>query len=151
MTSETNVTDDHTYGGDFYAWTIETSELLREGRVNEVDLKQIAEEIEDMGKNDRRALSSYLKLLMVHLLKWHFQTTHRSTSWKLSIANARDEVRDLLQESPSLRAKLEQLNTDRYPAARKRASLETGLSLESFPDTCPFSVEQLLDDEYWPE
>jgi len=91
MTTKTDVINEYTYGGDFYDWTIKTSKLLREGRISETDLGQIAEEIEDMGKSDKRALSSYLKLLMVHLLKWHLQTTHRSVSWKLSIINARDE------------------------------------------------------------
>jgi hypothetical protein len=151
MTSKTEATDDYTYGGDFYDWTMKTSKLLREGRISEVNLEQIAEEIEDMGKSDKRALSSYLKLLMVHLLKWHYQPAYRSISWKLSVTNARDEIRDLLKESPSLNTKMEQLMADRYAAARKRASLETGLAPESFPDACPFSVEKLLDDEYWPD
>jgi|GEM_PF-2105221 len=67
MTTKTDVINEYTYGGDFYDWTIKTSKLLREGRISETDLGQIVEEIEDMGKSDKRALSSYLKLLMVHL------------------------------------------------------------------------------------
>ena len=151
MTTKTDAVDDQTYGGDFYDWTIKTSKLLRAGRFSEVDLEQIAEEIEDMGKSNRRALSSYLKLLMAHLLKWHFQPSYRSISWRLSISNARDEIQDLLKDSPSLNPKVEQLMADRYAAACRRASLETGLALESFPGACPFSVEQLLDDEYFPD
>jgi len=91
MTTKTDAIDEHLYGGDFYDWTIETSRLLREGRITEVDLNQIAEEIEDMGKSDRHALSSYLKLLMVHLLRWYYLPKYKSISWKLSITNARDE------------------------------------------------------------
>jgi len=85
MTTKTDAIDEYAYGGDFYDWTIRTSRLLRGGRISEADLEQVAEEIEDMGKSDKRALSSYLKLLMAHLLKWHLRTTHRSVSWKLSI------------------------------------------------------------------
>jgi len=151
MTTKTDATAEYAYGGDFYNWTLKTSKLLREGFISEVDLEQVAEEIEDMGKSDKRALSSYLKLLMVHLLKWRYQPKYRGISWKLSITNARDEIQDLLKDSPSLNAKVEQLMADRYATARKRASLETGLAPESFPNACPFSVEQLLDDEYWPD
>ncbi|WP_133513355.1 DUF29 domain-containing protein [Candidatus Thiosymbion oneisti] len=151
MTIHTDTINEYAYDGDFYDWTIKTSKLLREGHIGEVDLEQVAEEIEDMGKSDKRALSSYLKLLMVHLLKWHYQPKYRGISWKLSITNARDEIQDLLKDSPSLNSKVEQLITDRYATARKRASLETGLVLDSFPNACPFSVEQLLDDDYWPD
>lgn len=149
MSSQPGACED--YDGDFYAWTLKTSELLREGRIGEVDLEQLAEEIEDMWKSNRRALSSYLKVLMHHLLKWRYQPTHRGISWKLSITNTRDEIAELLKDSPSLTAILEQLVADRYAAARKRASLETGLSLGSLPDRCPFSLEQLLDEDYWPD
>jgi hypothetical protein len=151
MSAKNHAVDEQIYGGDFYDWTIQTSRLLRAGRISEVDLEQIAEEIEDMGKSDRRALASHLKILMVHLLKWRYQPTHRGISWKLSITNARDEIQDLLKESPSLKSKVEQLMAERYGAASKRASLETGLAQDSFPETCPFSVESLLDDEYWPD
>jgi len=151
MTTKTDTLEEYAYDGDFYDWTIKTAGLLRERRIGEVDLEQIAEEIEDMGKSDKRALSSYLKLLMVHLLKWRYQPKYRGLSWRLSITNARDEIRDLLRDSPSLNAGIGPLVTDRYAAARKRASLETGLAPESFPAACPFAVEQLLDDEYWPD
>lgn len=149
MSSQPGVCDD--YDGDFYAWTLKISGLLREGRIGEADLEQVAEEIEDMGRSNRRALSSYLKVLMLHLLKWRYQPTHRGISWKLSIANARDEIADLLKDSPSLRATMEQLVADRYAAARKRASMETGLPISNFPDRCPFSLEQLLEEDYWPD
>ncbi|MCF8015238.1 MAG: DUF29 domain-containing protein, partial [Chromatiaceae bacterium] len=77
------------YDGDFYAWTLQTAQQLRSGQLDQVDLAQVAEEIEDMGKSDRRALESHLKILMLHLLKWQHQPSHRGVSWRLSIANAR--------------------------------------------------------------
>ncbi|MEA3640750.1 MAG: DUF29 domain-containing protein [Lamprobacter sp.] len=73
---------DHTdrlaeYDGDFYAWSLQTAQQLRSGQLDQVDLAQVAKEIEDMGKSDRRALESHLKILMLHLHKWHHQPSHR--------------------------------------------------------------------------
>jgi hypothetical protein len=136
---------------DYYAWTLATAERLRTGRVSEVDLDGVAEELEGMGKAQRHALASHLKLLIVHLLKWRYQPGFRGVSWRLSIDNARDEIAELLEDSPSLRAKVTELVARRYPAARSRAALETGLSEETFPPTCPFSESELLDPAYRPD
>ncbi|MBK1617307.1 hypothetical protein CKO42_02330 [Lamprobacter modestohalophilus] len=146
-----NPTNRHAdYDGDFYAWTLQTAQQLRSGQLDQVDLAQVAEEIEDMGKSDRRALESHLKILMLHLLKWQHQPSHRGVSWRLSIANARDEITAILRDSPSLRPRLDELAASRYPGARKQAILETGLAPSSFPETCPFSVEQLLEEDELP-
>jgi hypothetical protein len=139
------------YNGDFYAWTLETARLLRTGCLDHVDLEQVAEEIEDMGKNDRRALGSHLKVLMLHLLKWRHQPSHRGVSWRLSIANARDEIAALLADSPSLKTRLGELVEQRYPGARQQAALQTGLPAANFPNACPFTTSQLLDDGYLPD
>jgi hypothetical protein len=148
----TSPTDRHAeYDGDFYAWTLQTAQRLRSGCVDQVDLAQVAEEIEDMGKSDRRALEGHLKILMLHLLKWRHQPSHRGISWRLSIANARDEISAILRDSPSLRPRLAELATSRYEGARKQAMLETGLTPSNFPETCPFSVEQLLQEDELPE
>lgn len=148
MTNPTNRLAE--YDGDFYAWTLQTAQQLRSGQLDQVDLTQVAEEIEDMGKSDRRALESHLKILMLHLLKWHHQPSHRGVSWRLSIANARDEIAAILRDSPSLRPRLDELAASRYTGARKQAILETGLAPSSFPETCPFSVEQLLEEDKFP-
>ncbi|MEA3640753.1 MAG: DUF29 domain-containing protein [Lamprobacter sp.] len=148
MTNPTNRLAE--YDGDFYAWTVQTARQLRSGQLDQVNLLQVAEEIEDMGKSDRRALESHLKILMLYLLKWHHQPSHRGVSWRLSIANARDEIAAILRDSPSLRPRLDDLAASRYPGARKQAILETGLASSSFPETCPFSVEQLLEEEDLP-
>jgi hypothetical protein len=140
-----------TQNSDYYAWTQQTAERLRAGRVSEVDLYDVAQELEDMGKAQRHALASHLKVLIVHLLKWHYQPSFRGVSWRLSIANARDEIAELLEDSPSLRLKIEELVARRYPAARGRAALETGLPEQTFPQTCPFAADQMLDTAYWPD
>lgn len=139
------------YERDWYAWAMENAELLRQGRLSEVDLRHIAEELEDMGKSERHALGSHLKVLTTHLLKWQFQPGFRGVSWQLSIDNARDEIGDLLDESPSLKSKVPEIVAKRYPAARKRAMRELGLPLTSLPSQCPYNTEQLLDEDFWPE
>ncbi|QVL47019.1 MAG: DUF29 domain-containing protein [Thiocapsa sp.] len=139
------------YDRDYHAWLTESAALLREGCLSEVDLAQIAEELEDMGRSERRAIESYLKVLIVHLLKWQRQPERRGSSWQLSIANSRDAIGRRLRESPSLRPKLSEMVAERYPNARQHAALEMGLDLVDLPDTCPFTVMQLLDDAYWGE
>ncbi len=141
-----------TYETDFYQWTQQQADLLRQGQFNRIDLdsENIAEEIESMGKRDRRAIGGYLQNVLMHMLKWRYQPERRGTSWRLSIENGRYQILDLLDESPSLTAQMDTLTTKEYRRARKVASLETGLPLTMFPDECPFSIEQITGD-YWPE
>ena len=141
-----------TYENDFYLWTQQQADLLRQGQFNRVDLdlENIAEEIESMGKRDRRSVSSYLQNVLLHLLKWRYQPERRGTSWRLSIENGRYQVVDLLEESPSLKPQLDALAAKEYRQARKNAAGETGLPLTTFPEQCPFTVEQITGD-YWPD
>jgi hypothetical protein len=101
-----------------------------------------------MGKSERRAIERYLKVLIVHLLKWQHQPERRGASWELSITNARDAIARRLQDSPSLRPKLPEMIAERYPNARQHTALETGIPLVELPDVCPFAVEQLLEQDY---
>jgi len=139
------------YEQDLYAWLTGNAQLLRQGRLSEIDAEHIAEELEDMGKSERRAIESYLRVLILHLLKWHYQPSLRGPSWQQSIDNARDEIERRLQDSPSLRPRLSELIAARYGNVRKNAMRETGLPLQTFSETCPFSIAQLLDEEFWPE
>ncbi len=136
---------------DFYAWANDSAAHLRAGRWAEVDVDQIAEELEDMGKQQKHALAGHLKILMLHLLKWRYQPGLRGLSWRLSINNARDEITELLEDSPSLAPKVSEIASRRYPAARSRASLETGLALETFPLECPFTRDQLVNQDFLPD
>jgi hypothetical protein len=139
------------YERDLHAWALDNAALLRAGRLSEIDAQHIAEELEDMGKSQRHALGSHLKVLLTHLLKWRYQPAFRGVSWQLSIDNARDEIAELLDESPSLRGRLAEILAKRYPAARQRAVRETGLPERSFPAQCPFGIEEVLDDAFWPD
>jgi hypothetical protein len=140
------------YEQDFYQWTQEQAALLREGNVPELDVENLAEEIESLGKSDRRALGSHLKNLVLHLLKWRYQPTGRQAghSWQQSIRNARAEIEVLLEDSPSLRQAVPPLIARWYPLARQDAADETRLPLATFPTTCPWTPEQILDDTFWP-
>ena len=138
------------YDSDFYAWANEQAALLREGRVGEADLAHIAEEIESMGKTEKRELVSRLTVLLLHLLKWGHQPHLRGNSWRLSIANARDEITDVLADNPSLKPHLGEAMASAYRYARRKAAIETDAAEKAFPAACPWSFEQAMDEGFWP-
>jgi hypothetical protein len=136
---------------DFYAWSLEQAALLRAGRAEEADLAAIAEEIESLGKTEKRELVSRLTVLLLHLLKWRFQPAGRGDSWRLSIANARDEIADLIADNPSLKSLLDEVTASAYRYARRKAAIETELPEERFPERCPWSFAEAMDAEFWRE
>jgi Domain of unknown function DUF29 len=140
------------YDADFYTWTQQQAALLRDGKVHELDLANLAEEIESLGKSDRRALGSHLRGLVMHLLKWHYQSSGRQTghSWRTSINNHRRDIHAIADDSPSLRRQVPDLLAREYPRSRRDASDETGLPLATFPEACPWTPEQVLDEDFWP-
>lgn len=139
------------YETDFHAWTQRTAELLRTGRFDAVDIEHAAEEIDDMGKREAKELNSRVRVLLVHLLKWQLQPRKRSRSWATTIAEQRDAIADDLVESPSLRRWLSDHLAESYRRAVRRAVIETGLARERFPTRCPYSVDQILDEDFLPE
>ena len=139
-----------TYETDFYQWTQQQADLLRQGALSALDVENLIEEIEDMGASNRRSLGSFLDLVIMHLLKWRYQPERRSNSWKSSIRKGRHAIERLLEESPSLKPRLSVMVTAEYRRARSEAADETGLPLTTFPDQCPFTVEQIIG-EYWPD
>ena len=142
---------DDLYEQDFFEWTVRNAEMLRAGRVREADLEHIAEEIEDMGKSQRHELSSRLRLLLSHLLKWKYQSDQRSRSWKATIRVQRRELTRLLQQMPSLRRYLRDELPEVYPNAVDSAIAETELPDEVFPSASPLSFDQILDLEFLPD
>src|SRR5438445_6900216 len=109
------------YEEDFYSWTVEQSRLLRSGELSAIDVANIAEEIEGMGRSDRRELRSRLVVLVTHLLKWRHQPGARSRSWSATIDEQRLQIEEVLAESPSLRPKAATMLSDAYAIARARA------------------------------
>jgi hypothetical protein len=139
------------YDEDFYAWANEQAALLRSGRLAEADIAHIAEEIESMGKTEKRELTNRLAVLLTHLLKWQFQPTGQCTSWRLTIEEQRDRLADHMADNPSLKAKLSEAITSGFRLARLSAARETGLSLPQLPNVCPWSYAQIIDADFWPD
>jgi hypothetical protein len=139
------------YDTDFYAWTQRQAEALRAKDVAALDLDNLAEEVESLGKRDRRSVHGHLKVLLIHLLKWVAQPARRGPSWQRSIHNARDTLRLVLDDSLTLRRQLPAILAEAYPRARRQAHEQTGLLLATFPEVCPWPVEQVLDEDFWPE
>lgn len=139
------------YDKDFYAWAKEQAALLRAGDVARADILHIAEEIESMGRTEKRELVSRLTILLLHLLKWRHQPFGRGNSWRLSIANSRDEIVDHIDDNPSLTSLIGSSLASAYRYARRKAAVETNLSEETFPPTCPWSFEEIMDEGFWPE
>jgi hypothetical protein len=141
------------YDEDFYAWTQTQAALLRTEKASDLDYVNLAEEIESLGKRDRRELGSQLEVLVMHLLKWRYQAARRThdASWRRTVRTQRTEISALLADSPSLRPYGPTLLTQRYPKARADALEETGLPDAVMPRTCPWSFTQLLDEAFWPE
>lgn len=138
------------YETDFYQWTQQQATLLRQGLLTDLDYENLAEEIESMGHSQGDAVRSFLRNILMHLLKWKHQPERRCVSWELTIDNGRDEIRWRLKKNPSLKPQILLLVEDAYPQARKNASRETGLPLATFPEQCPFTIEQITGD-YWPD
>lgn len=139
------------YDEDFTAWAFEQAELLRRGQLADADLPRLAEEIESLGNEQIHALESFYTLLIFHLLKWQFQPDRRSRSWDLTIYNARDQIARREKRNPTLRAGAEEIVKDIYSQARGSAAKETGLSIDTFPGNCPYSLDFLRDQNAMPE
>jgi Domain of unknown function DUF29 len=140
-----------TYEDDFYRWTQEQADLLGHYKGDAIDWIRLAEEIEDLGNEVRHAVESHLRNLLMHLLKWAYQPDRRGGSWRSSIRNARIEINTRLARSPSLRYGFEHTLATAYEYARALASDETDLPLDRFPDDCPWPMDDVLREEFWPE
>ena len=138
------------YHNDFYAWTQQQATLLHDEAWEALDWQNLAEEIESMGRSEQNELGSRLQVLIMHLLKWQFQPGNRSLSWETTITIQRIDLEKLLGKNPSLRPQVDEFVADHYRRAMLAASGETGLDKRTFPTTCPYTVEQLLDEEFWP-
>jgi hypothetical protein len=138
------------YEIDFFEWTQRNAELLSQGCFDSADIPHIAEELADLGKRDRRETESFLQRLIVHLLKWQTQPSKRSMSWRSSIRDSRVQLEGIFKQSPSLRRHASISIADLYPGARRTASIETELPLKAFPAECPYSFDQLMDDDFVP-
>lgn len=139
------------YNRDFYAWTLTQARALRAKDWAVLDIDHLAEEIEDLGKSERHAVRSYLRVLLIHLLKWAYQPQRRGGSWQSTIFRARQDLADRLEESPSLRPELSQFADRAYARARREAAYQTRMPEATFRETCPWTLAQLQDLNFLPE
>lgn len=141
-----------TYEADFVRWLEHQTELLRSGRVQELDLENLAEEVESIGRSDKREVENRLTVLLVHLLKHQFQSAKRSRSWLSTIDEQRRQLGLVVRDSPSLlKSYAPTVFEDSYRYARRKASSETRLNIDTFPEACPYTLEQTLDEDFLPE
>ncbi len=139
------------YEADFYAWSQDQAARLRELRPNSIDWENLAEEIESLGRSEKREIESRLGVLLLHLMKWAYQPEQRKTGWTATIREQRRKLARGLAENPSLSRHPQAVLADEYEIARLKASDETGLPEAVFPESCPFGMEQVLDPDFWPE
>lgn len=137
------------YEQDFYMWIETTAQQLKEGKFDEVDLTNLIEEIESMGRSEKRELKSRLIVLLMHLLKWQYQPEKRSESWRSTISEQRICIEGLLEDSPSLKPLIVEVFDDCYQKARLKAADETGIKLNFFPKESPFSLEETLQVSFF--
>ncbi|MFO5468533.1 MAG: DUF29 domain-containing protein, partial [Dolichospermum sp.] len=140
----TVITNDNLYDQDFYLWIETISKQLKAGKFAEIDLANLIEEIESMGKSEKRELKSRLIVLLMHLLKWQYQPEKRSESWRSTITEQRICIELLLEDSPSLQPLFIEIFADCYEKARLKASEETGIKLNFFPKESPFTLAETL-------
>jgi hypothetical protein len=145
--TERRVQDSSLYHQDFAAWVEQQVGLLRSGPATALDLPNLVEELEGLTKRDERALGSQLKRIMAHMLKQRYQPQRASRSWVDSIENGREEIADILEQSPSLRRTLPGLMTKNYARAVSQASRDTRLPREGFPSEPPFLLEEVLGED----
>ena len=140
-----------TYTADFNLWIGRTAQLLRERRWHEIDLEHLIEEVEDLGKSERRAIASQLTRLLLHLLKWQHQPQRRSDSWLDSITDARTQIELVIEDSPSIKKYPAEQLEQSYQRARRQAANQTEIAISVFPEECPYSLELVLDEDWLPE
>jgi hypothetical protein len=151
MTTELQLVQKSLYDRDFAKWLETTADQLRAKDYANLDWENLLDEIESMGKRERRSLKSNLVILLLHLLKWQYQADQRSGSWKGSIVEHRQRIRDELEDSPSLQPYLIEILAAAYADGRDRAVAETGLNAAIFPAECLYTIAQVLDREFWPD
>ncbi len=138
--------DANSYDSDFFNWTKKQAVFLKTGQFTKLDLENLREEIESLGRRDKRSLRSHTIILLIHLLKQRFQPEGKgnSFSWKSSITNAAIEIELVLEDSPSLRNELIKMYSKCYQTAKQQAAIETKLNTDTFPEKCPWTIEEVL-------
>ncbi|OKH18804.1 hypothetical protein NIES208_04810 [[Limnothrix rosea] IAM M-220] len=149
-TTKSPVSVELLYEQDFQLWLAENIRALKEGKLLDVDYQNLMEELEDMGRGEKNALKSNLKILLMHLLKYKYQPEKRTNSWRYTITEYRQRILDSLETSPSLKGFLTQEFEKCYLNGCRLASDETGISQSEFPESSPFEILEILDLDFLP-
>ncbi len=139
------------YEDDFYGWAMANASLLKQGKLKEADMEHIIEELEEMGSSNESQLISRLSLVLCHLLKWQFQPNMRGHSWTYTLEEQRKRTKIHLKKNPSLKSKINECLIDAYDVALSKAAGETGLDKKTFPAKCPYTFEEIINDEFYPD
>jgi hypothetical protein len=139
------------YDSDLYAWTREQARLLRERRWDDLDLDNLIDEVESVGGSEKREIRNRVVKLLAHLLKWKYQPGHRGSSCRRTIREQRQQLVSIVEDSASLRDYLSREIGERYLEGTLKAADEIGIAIGLFPSECPFTPEQVLDPEFFPE
>jgi Domain of unknown function DUF29 len=139
------------YDRDFHQWTQVIAEALRSRNWAAVDVENLIEEVESLGRQQRQELRNRLGILLGHLLKWQFQPMLRSKSWRLTLREQRAQIRFLLKDNPSLKPYLEEAIDEGYILGQLLVAKETPLEIEDLPQVCPYGLEDAIDDAFFPE
>jgi Domain of unknown function DUF29 len=146
-----NITHSQVYDQDFCLWLEQTANLLKERNLAELDIENLIEEIETMGRSEKRSVTSNLEIILIHLLKYKYQPQKRSNSWRYTLIEHRLRLLEEFENSPSLRKYFAEKLDNCYLRAKELASVETGLNMVTFPQESPFTSEQILDKSFLPE
>lgn len=141
------------YNQDYYLWLRTTINQLRAGQFSSVDLDNLLEELESMGRSQKRTVKSLLIRLFEHLLKltyWDVERERNEGHWKGEIRTFRREIKDELKDSPSLKPYILEIFDECYQDARKEASDRSQLPIDTFPVALLGSLEQILDENWFP-
>jgi len=155
MTTQLSITESKQtsslYEEDYHLWLMNTIHQLQHGKLAKVDLVNLIEELEAMGRSEKSAIESNLTILMMHLLKYQYQHEKQTNSWRFTIREHRRRLRKSFQKSPSLKRYFLEVFQECYQDARELAADETGLPIDTFPVESPFSQEDTLNPDYLPE
>ncbi|BBC22819.1 DUF29 domain-containing protein [Pseudanabaena sp. ABRG5-3] len=143
--------DNTLYEQDFYTWTYQQSELLRQKQFDQLDLSHLIEELTDLGNRHYDQLESRLMQLIAHLLKWKVQHWRRSNSWRATIRVQRTSIDKLLRRNPGLKSRIGEALAESWTEARDLAIAETDLPDNNFPEICPFILEEIMNPDFFPE
>jgi hypothetical protein len=139
------------YNEDLYGWAMENASLLKKGKYKEADMDNIIEEMETLGRSNKRELVSRSGVLIAHLLKWQYQPKIRNSSWEGTIERQRIEIGDLLDENPSLKSRIQDAIPKSYKYALSILKEETPIDLKQLSSQCPYTFDQIMNESFYPE